>query len=630
MNFVSISFLGLVTFAAIALFYHHHVFRWVTNTVSRQLVLGGLFGLGTVLLMLHSRELTSGLLLDARVLLIGYAGLLAGWRGAAVSLLLAVAARFMIGGQGMLVGSLTLTLAVLIGLGWRYFIGRITLPAAWHYLGFGAALSLTLVTITLFPEPYAQIAFSAIPVLTAVNIIGSVFAGYMELGIEETAKYQARLQQQATTDELTGLDNRLSLKQYLAEYQAELQAHSHSFALISLDIDNFRHINSTLGHKVGDRLLISIAQNLRQVVRPDEKLARVEADEFVVLVRAQSVTEVMTRAEQLLEVVRAPHHVDDYVIMTTASGGVVWATDNGDDSRVLLQNAEIAMYQAKSQGRNHCTIFAETMRIDLERKSALNHALQQALTDGNGLRIVLQPQISLVDGRLTGAEVLLRWRHPQYGDVSPAEFIPIAENSGLIRMLDSLVFTLAAQQLAEWQRAGFDVHLSINISVLSLIVNGCADDLIAIFNRHAIPCNRIAIEVTESHDLQKSAEALLNIQRLKEAGCAIELDDFGTGHSSLVYLQQLPLTGLKIDQGFVRNLDQDGGKSRSIVRATIAMAKAINLELIAEGVETESQLSWLQTQGCDIAQGYLLDKPMDAEAFYNKYQSYGSAADSKV
>ncbi|MBC7204758.1 MAG: diguanylate cyclase, partial [Pusillimonas sp.] len=398
MNYASVSVLGLVTFAAITLFYHHHAYGWLRSVATRQIALGGLFGLGTILLMLHSKEVSSGLLLDARVLLMGYAGLLAGWRGATIALTLAVSARLLIGGQGLLIGCLTLTVAPLIGLAWRHLVGRITVSSTWHYLGFGVALSLSLVTIALFPAPHAANPLSAVPGLIAVNIIGSLLAGYMELGIQETAIHRGEIQRLAMTDELTGLNNRLSFNQHISQRLTELKTPFQPFALISLDIDNFRNINSTLGHKVGDQLLVSIAGNLQQAVKHEETLARIEGDEFVVLMPCSSITEAFSRAEQLLNVIRMPHKIDHYVIMTTASAGISWATKHDLDSRVLLQDAEIAMYQSKRKGRNHSTAFEEKMRFDVERTSKLTHALQQALVSAEGLRIVFQPQVSLIDG----------------------------------------------------------------------------------------------------------------------------------------------------------------------------------------------------------------------------------------
>lgn len=617
----SVAVLGLVTFAAIVLFYHHYIVLWVRDLATRQITLGGLFGFGTILLMLHSKELSNGLLIDDRVLLMGFAALLAGWRGAITAMLLAISARLLIGGEGVAIGCLTLTIAPLIGLSWRYLVDIIAIRPALHYIGFGFALSLSLATLSLFPDHHVQSVLEAVPALILINVTGAVLAGYMELGTEETAEHRKKIQKLALTDHLTGLDNRFSINQYLSEYLANHKADTDSLGLISIDIDNFRNINGTYGHSVGDRLLVSIANSLQQVLEPKEKLARVEADEFVLLIHSPSKTKIMGRAKQILDVLRRPHEVGPHVIMTTASAGVAWTIKKNIDSHLLLQNSEIAMFQSKKTGRNCCSLFEEGMRIDLERKSRVTHALQQALADGEGLRIVFQPQASLKDGKLTGAEVLLRWHHPELGDVTPAEFIPLAESSGLIRMLDRLVFEMAARQMAEWMEGGFVIHLSINISVLSLLVSGTADELISIFERYNIPTSLVTVEVTESQDLENSAKAMSNIKRLRSGGFSMELDDFGTGHSSLNYLQRLPLTGLKIDRSFVREIENDEGQSKSILRSTIALAKAVNLSIVAEGVETKNQLLWLKEHGCDIAQGYLLDKPLDKEQFLSKHQS---------
>lgn len=620
LNVLLITALGLVTFAAITLYYHHYLWKCLSDPRHEQWALGGLMGLGTTLVMLMAVDVGSGLLLDARVLLMGFAALLAGWRGALAALAISVSARLLMGGQGAYIGSLTLTLAPLIGLAWRQVEGRLGCHPSLRFLMFGGLLSLSLSTIFLFPEPQRSLALNdALILLVAINVIGALLAGWMELGINQNVVRQERWRKKVLADELTGLGNRLYLTELIEKKVTEIGQQGGSFALISLDLDNFRHINDTLGHRVGDCVLVEIAKRLSESVADDDVLVRVAGDQFAVMLPSASANDVVQRAEQLLGIARAPLQIEQYVLLMTASIGVVWSPQDGSESRLLLQNAEIAMFNSKHSGRNQVTCFDANMRRVLERQASLTQALLLALEGEQELRLVFQPQFALADNRLTGAEALLRWRHPEFGDVGPAEFVPIAEQAGLSSLLDRFVIEQAARQQAAWIRAGFNLRLSINLSVLTLRISGIAGDLLAILADHEIPPHLIEVEVTESADLEGSSEALAEIIQMRAAGISVALDDFGTGHSSLSYLQQLPLDIVKIDRSFVVRIQPEDGPANSILRAIIALAKALNLEIIAEGVETEAQRAWLAAEKCNIAQGYLLGRPAESQDFEQRY-----------
>lgn len=622
LSFLAATVLGLVTFTAIALFYHHHVWKRLPSQSLEQWALGSLLGCGAVVVMLQGIELAPGLYIDSRVLLMGFAGLLAGWRGAVAALLIAVTGRILLGGQGVLIGSTTLTVATLVGLGWRLIEARVPLRPLLRYLLFAVFLSLSLSTILLFPEPYRSRALGeALPWLMAVNALGGMFAGWIELSVDRTAARRESLRMKALTDELTGLGNRLCLTEEIDRRLDEAGLDHGSFALVSLDLDNFRHVNETLGHKVGDALLIELAARLAESITPQDTLVRLAGDQFVALLPCTSESEVIHRAQKLLAAARAPLEVEQYVLLMTASIGVAWSSQSGKESRLLLQNAEIAMYKSKHGGRNQVTCFEEEMRSALERQASLTQALLIGLEQGQGLRLVFQPQFCLQTGELKGAEVLLRWRHPKLGDVSPAEFIPVAEAAGLIRILDRFVLEQAAKQQAAWLREGFELKLSINLSVLSLKASGTGTEILAVLASYDVPTELIEIEVTESADLEGSVEALEAMKVLRTAGVSLALDDFGTGHSSLSYLQQLPLDLVKIDRSFVRNIQQQDAPSNAILRAIMALAKALELKLVAEGVETQQQHAWLAAEGCELAQGYLLGKPTEGESFLQLYLS---------
>jgi diguanylate cyclase (GGDEF)-like protein len=607
--------LGLVTFAAVALIYHHHLRDRLHSDNKRSIALGAMLGAGTVLLMVQPVEIRPGVLIDARVLLMGFAGLLGGWRGAGAALAVTLPARIMLGGTGMVVGMATLTLAALVGLIWRAIESRIDLRPPWNYFGFGAFLSLALVTILLFPAEARADALATVPALVGVNLLGAALARWMEVGVGQSIEQKERLKRLSMTDTLTGVGSRLSLTEAVEARLANAQQSGQSFALISMDIDNLKNINGTLGYAAGDAVLRSLARRLSSATRPSEVMARVAGDEFVIVLPPAGRADVMSRADELLKAAREPHGIDSYVVLTTVSAGVVWAPGDGVTPRELIQNAEIAVESAKHQGRNQAISFDTQMRDIFSRRAGLTQALHRELDTPTGLSLAYQPQCRLSDGRLWGAEVLLRWDHPEFGRISPGEFVPVAEAAGLVRKLDGWVFDQAAAQLADWQRQGYDLKLSVNLSVLSLMMEGTAREILDRLAAHDADPSMMTVEITESEALEDSETGLNNLQILDAAGISLALDDFGTGHSSLRYVQNLPLSTLKIDQSFIRSIDSDAAKARAILRATLELARQLDLTVVAEGVETQSQFDWLRDRRCQVAQGFLLARPMIASDF---------------
>ncbi|KAF0282646.1 putative bifunctional diguanylate cyclase/phosphodiesterase [Spiribacter roseus] len=607
--------LGLVTFAAVALIYHHHLRDRLHSDNKRSIALGAMLGAGTVLLMVQPVEVRPGVLIDARILLMGFAGLLGGWRGAGAALVVTLPARIMLGGTGMFVGMATLTLAALVGLIWRVIESRIDLRPPWNYFGFGAFLSLALVTILLFPAEARADALATVPALIGVNLVGAALARWMEVGVGQSIQQKERLRRLSMTDTLTGVGSRLSLTEAVEARLANAQQSGQSFALISMDIDNLKNINGTLGYAAGDAVLRSLARRLSSATRPSEVMARVAGDEFVIVLPPAGRADVMSRADELLKAAREPHGIDSYVVLTTVSAGVVWAPGDGVTPRELIQNAEIAVESAKHQGRNQAISFDTQMREIFSRRAGLTQALHRELDTPTGLSLAYQPQCRLSDGRLWGAEVLLRWDHPEFGRISPGEFVPVAEAAGLVRKLDGWVFDQAAAQLADWQRQGYDLKLSVNLSVLSLMMEGTAREILDRLAAHDADPSMMTVEITESEALEDSETGLENLQILDAAGISLALDDFGTGHSSLRYVQNLPLSTLKIDKSFIGAIDGDAAKARAILRATLELARQLDLTVVAEGVETQSQFDWLRDGRCQVAQGFLLARPMTASDF---------------
>ncbi|MEX0373663.1 putative bifunctional diguanylate cyclase/phosphodiesterase [Spiribacter roseus] len=607
--------LGLVTFAAVALIYHHHLRDRLHSDNKRSIALGAMLGAGTVLLMVQPVEVRPGVLIDARILLMGFAGLLGGWRGAGAALVVTLPARIMLGGTGMVVGMATLTLAALVGLIWRVIESRIDLRPPCNYFGFGAFLSLALVTILLFPAEARADALATVPALVGVNLVGAALARWMEVGVGQSIQQKERLERLSMTDTLTGVGSRLSLTEAVEARLANAQQSGQSFALISMDIDNLKNINGTLGYAAGDAVLRSLARRLSSATRPSEVMARVAGDEFVIVLPPAGRADVMSRADELLKAAREPHGIDSYVVLTTVSAGVVWAPGDGVTPRELIQNAEIAVESAKHQGRNQAISFDTQMRDIFSRRAGLTQALHRELDTPTGLSLAYQPQCRLSDGRLWGAEVLLRWDHPEFGRISPGEFVPVAEAAGLVRKLDGWVFDQAAAQLADWQRQGYDLKLLVNLSVLSLMMEGTAREFLDRLAAHDADPSMMTVEITESEALEDSETGLENLQILDAAGISLALDDFGTGHSSLRYVQNLPLSTLKIDKSFIGAIDGDAAKARAILRATLELARQLDLTVVAEGVETQSQFDWLRDRRCQVAQGFLLARPMTASDF---------------
>jgi diguanylate cyclase (GGDEF)-like protein len=426
-------------------------------------------------------------------------------------------------------------------------------------------------------------------------------------------------------DGLTGVRGRGALIDRIQRYAALPSASEDGrFALICLDLDNLKNINGTLGYTAGDAVLVSTAQRLSALMRDHECLYRIDGDKFIAFVGSQTKAQVLQRSTDLLDALRGAHRVEGYDLLLTASIGVVQAPKHGRDARTLLQSADIAVDAAKSLGRNNVVRFDRGMRAALERRVRLTQALRRALTDGAGLYLVFQPKFSANDSVMRGAEALLRWRHPELGEVSPGEFVPLAEQAGLAYTLDACVFGRVARQLATWAALGATPRICVNLSALTLVVRDAADQLLAIINREGADPRQLDVEVTEHEDIGASAAVTANLQRFRAAGVGIALDDFGTGHSSLRYVQALPLTALKIDRCFITNIDRSDHKSVSILRASIALARELGLLIVAEGVETPSQREWLGRHGCDLLQGFLLERPLDADTFTTRYLSAAS------
>ncbi|MCB0182946.1 MAG: bifunctional diguanylate cyclase/phosphodiesterase, partial [Caldilineaceae bacterium] len=393
-------------------------------------------------------------------------------------------------------------------------------------------------------------------------------------------------------------------------------AHTHrQVAVVVLDLDNFAALNNNLGQVPGDRLLRQVAQRLMAVVQDDHPVARIGGDEFAILCADyHSLPEMVNRLQRILAVLKEPYHLDDTLYHLTASMGIAAFPDNGVTANELLANADIALRIAKENQRNAVQFFSTSMNEQLQRRLELERDMRSALDHG-GFTLYYQPQVDLMTGQITGAEALLRWFHPAKGLIPPTEIIPIAEDSGLIEPLGRWVLYEACRQNKAWQRAGFSpIRMAVNLSAAQFQ----QADLIALvadaLATSALPAHDLELEITESLLMTDVDHAINVLKQLCTLGTPIALDDFGTGYSSLSYLKRFPLHYLKIDRSFINGIPGDGNDA-AIVAAIVALAQNLCLDVIAEGVETKQQASYLQEIGCATFQGYYFSRPIAAAEF---------------
>lgn len=426
---------------------------------------------------------------------------------------------------------------------------------------------------------------------------------------------EAHIQYLAHFDPLTGLPNRSA---WTNQAQAALvSAHRNNDVLgvLFLDLDNFKTVNDSLGHPVGDRLLSAVARRLGSCLREEDVLARIGGDEFVVLLpRLQHPDEAALVARKLIQMLSTPIQIEGHELSTSVSIGIALYPEDGHDVDTLLKHADTAMYGAKAGGRNQYEFFVPEMNARAFERLMLESALRRAI-ERNELTLHYQPQVDAGSGLINGCEALVRWQHPDLGLVPPAQFIPVAEESGLIIPLGDWVLREACRQQAHWQKTGMgDVLVAINISALQFLKPDFVTHVReALANAGANP-HRIELEITESALMQASSAITERLHALRDMGLTLALDDFGTGYSSLAYLKRLPIRRLKIDRSFVKDLPGDA-EDAAVASATLSLARDLGLEVVAEGVETELQRDYLLERGCDSLQGFLFSRPLPVEDF---------------
>ncbi len=451
--------------------------------------------------------------------------------------------------------------------------------------------------------------------LTAVELGGINHVLMSCRDVTQKKKDSLLIWQQANFDKLTGLPNRHMLQSRLEQEIARCQRDGLQLALLLLDLDHFKEVNDTLGHRAGDELLQLAAQRLQASVRHIDTVARLGGDEFTVIISTldnpQQADELV---ERILQTLSAPYHLGDDIAYLSASIGITICPDDSSDLETLLKNADQAMYAAKEQGRNRSCFFTPAMQQAAQIRVRLGKDLRQALASGQ-FQLHYQPILALGSGRISGAEVLLRWQHPQRGWVSPAEFIPLAEDSGLIMELGSWVFAEACRQLHAWRQLQPQLRISVNVSPVQFFADN--SNLLqwpAMLAEHGLPGDSVILEITERLLLDNRDQVRTQLQALRECGIRVSLDDFGTGYSSLSYLKKFAIDYLKIDKSFVHQLEADDN-DRALCEAIIAMAHRLGLRVVAEGIEQPAHRDWLCQAGCDFGQGFLFSQALPADAF---------------
>ncbi|HEY6559927.1 MAG TPA: EAL domain-containing protein [Polyangiaceae bacterium] len=423
-----------------------------------------------------------------------------------------------------------------------------------------------------------------------------------------------QLAHSAQHDFLTGLPNRMLLNDRVNQAIALASRHGKKVAILFLDLDGFKHINDSLGHAIGDEVLQSVAGRLLNCVRVSDTVSRQGGDEFVVLLAEMERAEDATvTAHRMLQVVAEAHCIEQHDLHVTTSIGVSVYPDDGLDAETLIKNADTAMYQAKENGRQRYQFFMPAMNVRAVERQSLEEGLRRAL-ERHEFELHYQPKVNLKNGQITGAEALIRWRHPRRGSVPPAAFIPVAEDCGLIVPIGNWVLREACKQAQAWVEDGLTLAtIAVNISAVEFRNQNFLEGVFAILEETGLDPGRLELELTESVLMKHAAATEAILVALRARGIRLAVDDFGTGYSSLSYLRRFPIGALKIDQSFVRQITT--AHEEPIVNAVISMGRSLNLGVVAEGVETQEELSFLQAHDCDEAQGFYFSRPLRASEF---------------
>lgn len=431
--------------------------------------------------------------------------------------------------------------------------------------------------------------------------------------ISERANAESQVHYLAHYDLLTGLPNRALYRDRLLQAMAQAKRTSTLVAVMFMDIDHFKDVNDSLGHAIGDQLLKEIAQRIRACVRETDTVARFGGDEFgLIQTNLNTVEGTADLADRLIKEIGQPFHIEGHEIHTAASIGVTIYPFDDHKAEEILKNADMAMYKAKREGRGRYQFYIAELNKIIQQRTAIERDLRTALQKDQ-LRLHYQPQLDLTTGQVVGVEALLRWQHPERGDISPVEFIPVAESTGLIMPIGEWVLRTACQQARAWQDAGLPpVRVAINLSAVQFRHKNLHETITQALSDSSLDPRWLEIELTESLIMKDVRTTIDTLQHLHELGVQISIDDFGTGYSSLSYLTRFPISKIKLDKSFVRDVDKKDGAA--IAHTVITLGHSLNMKVMAEGVETVEQLRFLREHGCNEVQGYYFGRPMPASA----------------
>ncbi len=434
----------------------------------------------------------------------------------------------------------------------------------------------------------------------------------MHLNVTEQKRVALEMAHSAEHDFLTGLPNRLLLRDRFGQAIAFAARHKKRVAVLFLDMDGFKHINDSLGHSSGDKLLQSVTKRLVACVRDSDTVSRQGGDEFIVLLsEVEHTHDTAVAARRMLEAVAQPHSIGENDLHVTTSIGISLYPEDGQDAETLIKNADTAMYQAKENGRQSYQFFQPAMNVRAVQRQSIEESLRRAL-ERSELSLHYQPKVNLRTGRISGVEALLRWTHPTKGPISPAQFIPVAEDCGLILPISNWVLREACRQAKTWVDAGLALsNLAVNISAIQFRTESFLADVLGVLKETGLDPRILELELTETVLMKRVDLAQATLIGLRAEGIRLAIDDFGTGYSSLSYLTKLPVDALKIDQSFVRQISLIPSET-TVVTAVIGMARSLNLRVVAEGVETREELAFLEACECDEAQGYYFSRPVSA------------------
>ncbi|MBC3875219.1 sensor domain-containing protein [Undibacterium flavidum] len=466
--------------------------------------------------------------------------------------------------------------------------------------------------------------FPAWQTITSVKNEAGETTNYVSVfsDITEVKQSQERLERLAHYDALTELPNRVLFKDRVSQALEHARRHHTKLAIVLFDLDGFKTVNDSLGHPIGDRLLQLVAQRLSQCMRAEDTVSRLGGDEFAVLItELNSGDDAIQAAHKILQASQEPYHVNDHAVMVTSSVGISIFPDDTEDGNDLIRNADAAMYEAKAKGRNTYCFYQAEMTVKAQQRLSAERDLRRAI-EQKEFEVWYQPQIDLSSQRFLGAEALIRWRDPLRGLIPPLEFIPLAEQNGMILPIGEFVLHQVCADFKEWQAAQLNAkRLSVNVAGPQFYRSDIVATIKDCLSEYQIPAGMLEIEVTETFMMENPQEIKDILLAIQELGVTIAIDDFGTGYSSLAYLRELPIDTLKIDRAFIRDIPSNN-KGIAIVRAILALGSSMGFNVVAEGVETQEQSDFLQAEGCRKGQGYYFAKPMPKAEFTRWLQNH--------